>query len=82
MGLAETKQVIDAASAAFKTWSKTSAKVRAMPVPRAPCAHAGGGGLQERHDILKKFYALMQEHTDDRARLIVGILCFYHPCRR
>ena len=28
MGLAETKQAIDAASKAFKTWSKTTAKVR------------------------------------------------------
>lgn len=26
---------------------------------------------QERHDILKKFYALMQEHTEDLARIIV-----------
>ena len=28
MGLAETKQAIDAASKAFKTWIKTTAKVR------------------------------------------------------
>ena len=28
MGLEETKQAIEAASKAFKTWSKTSAKVR------------------------------------------------------
>lgn len=27
MGLAETKEAIDAASKAFKTWSKTTAKV-------------------------------------------------------
>ncbi len=33
MGLEETKQAIDAASKAFKTWSKTSAKVRS-PVSR------------------------------------------------
>lgn len=26
---------------------------------------------QERHDILKKLYALMQEHTEDLARIIV-----------
>ncbi|EPS98769.1 hypothetical protein FOMPIDRAFT_1024502 [Fomitopsis schrenkii] len=50
MGLAETKQAIDAAARAFKSWSKTTAK--------------------ERHDILKKFYALMQEHTEDLARII------------
>ncbi len=30
MGLEETKQAIDAASKAFKTWSKTSAKVRSQ----------------------------------------------------
>ncbi|KZT71542.1 succinate-semialdehyde dehydrogenase [Daedalea quercina L-15889] len=50
MGLAETKQAIDAASRAFKSWGKTTAK--------------------ERHDILKKFYALMQENTEDLARII------------
>ncbi|KAI0832934.1 succinate-semialdehyde dehydrogenase [Trametes gibbosa] len=50
MGVAETKEAIEAAAKAFKTWSKTTAK--------------------QRHDILKKFYALMQEHTDDLARLI------------
>ncbi|KAI0677764.1 succinic semialdehyde dehydrogenase [Trametes maxima] len=50
MGLEETKEAIEAASRAFKTWSKTTAK--------------------QRHDILKKFYVLMQEHQDDLARLI------------
>ncbi|KAI0355516.1 succinic semialdehyde dehydrogenase [Trametes cingulata] len=50
MGLAETKEAIDAASKAFKTWSKTTVK--------------------QRHDILKKLFALMQEHQDDLARLI------------
>ncbi|KAL1944396.1 hypothetical protein VTO73DRAFT_3581 [Trametes versicolor] len=50
MGLAETKEAIDAAATAFKTWSKTTAKYR--------------------HDILKKFFGLMQEHQDDLARLI------------
>ena len=30
---------------------------------------------QQRHDILLKFYALMQEHHDDLGRIIVG----YHP---
>ncbi|KAI0364593.1 succinic semialdehyde dehydrogenase [Pilatotrama ljubarskyi] len=50
MGLDETKQAIEAASNAFKTWSKTTAK--------------------HRHDILKRLFALMQEHQDDLARLI------------
>ncbi|KZT05585.1 succinate-semialdehyde dehydrogenase [Laetiporus sulphureus 93-53] len=49
MGLAETKQAIDAASRAFKTWSKTTAK--------------------HRHDILMRFYRLMQEYQDDLARI-------------
>ncbi|KAI3619472.1 succinate-semialdehyde dehydrogenase [Moniliophthora roreri] len=51
MGLAETKEAIDAAAKAFATWSKTTAK--------------------ERHDILLKFFALMKEHDDDLARIIV-----------
>ncbi|PCH40930.1 succinate-semialdehyde dehydrogenase I [Wolfiporia cocos MD-104 SS10] len=50
MGLAETKEAIDAAARAFKSWGKTTTK--------------------HRHDILKKFYALMQEHQDDLARII------------
>ncbi|KAF7789391.1 hypothetical protein EIP86_000335 [Pleurotus ostreatoroseus] len=52
MGLAETKDAIEAASTAFKTWSRITAK--------------------ERHDLLMKFYALMKEHSDDLARLIVS----------
>ncbi|KAJ3718058.1 succinic semialdehyde dehydrogenase [Lentinula guzmanii] len=50
MGLAETKEAIDAAAKAFPTWSTTTAK--------------------ERHDILMKMYALMQQHHDDLGRLI------------
>ncbi|CCL98253.1 uncharacterized protein FIBRA_00247 [Fibroporia radiculosa] len=50
MGLVETKEAIDAAGRAFKSWSKTTAK--------------------HRHDILMKFYALMQENQDDLARLV------------
>jgi len=50
MGLAETKEAIDAASKAFKTWSKTTGK--------------------ERHDLLMKFFKLMQEHSEDLARLL------------
>ncbi|EPQ58959.1 succinic semialdehyde dehydrogenase [Gloeophyllum trabeum ATCC 11539] len=50
MGLEETKQAIEAASKAFKSWSKTTAK--------------------QRHDLLMKFYALMQENTEDLARII------------
>ncbi|KAF8897924.1 succinate-semialdehyde dehydrogenase [Infundibulicybe gibba] len=50
MGLAETKEAIDAAAKAFPAWSKTTAKYR--------------------HDILHKFFALMQEHHDDLGRII------------
>ncbi|RDB19980.1 Glutarate-semialdehyde dehydrogenase DavD [Hypsizygus marmoreus] len=50
MGIAETKEAIDAAARAFPEWSKTTAK--------------------HRHDILMKFFALMQEHHDDLGRLI------------
>lgn len=32
MGLAETKEAIEAAATAFKTWSKTTAKVRLKPL--------------------------------------------------
>lgn len=76
MGLEETRQAIEAASKAFKTWSKTTAKVRPGPElasdrtlgARSYCAY---DSLQQRHDILMKFYGLMQEHQDDLARLIV-----------
>ncbi|PPR05218.1 hypothetical protein CVT26_012294 [Gymnopilus dilepis] len=50
MGLAETKEAIEAAARAFPAWSTTTAK--------------------HRHDILMKFFALMQEHHDDLGRLI------------
>ncbi len=33
MGLAETKEAIEAASTAFKTWSKITAKVRTFYIP-------------------------------------------------
>ncbi|OCH95922.1 succinate-semialdehyde dehydrogenase [Obba rivulosa] len=50
MAVTETKQAIEAAAEAFKTWSKTTGK--------------------QRHNMLKKFYDLMQEHQDDLARII------------
>ncbi|KAJ7619358.1 succinic semialdehyde dehydrogenase [Roridomyces roridus] len=50
MGLAETKEAIDAAEKALPEWSKTTAK--------------------QRHDVLMKFFKLMQEHNDDLSRLI------------
>ncbi|KAJ7769668.1 succinate-semialdehyde dehydrogenase [Mycena maculata] len=50
MGLAETKEAIDAASKALPEWSTTTPK--------------------QRHDILMKLFALMQEHAEDLSRLI------------
>ncbi|KAF8514834.1 succinic semialdehyde dehydrogenase [Hysterangium stoloniferum] len=50
MTVIETKEAIDAAAKAFKTWSKTTAK--------------------QRHDILKKFYDLMMQNSDDLATII------------
>ncbi|THH16921.1 hypothetical protein EW146_g3794 [Bondarzewia mesenterica] len=50
MGVEETKEAINAAAEAFKTWSKTTAK--------------------HRHDILIKYFQLMQEHAEDLARII------------
>ncbi|TFY58000.1 hypothetical protein EVJ58_g6682 [Rhodofomes roseus] len=70
MGLAETKQAIAAASRAFKSWGKTTAKVYSDPhvfgADDADALHV----LKQRHDILMKFYALMQENTEDLARII------------
>lgn len=70
MGLAEAREAIEAAAVAFKTWSRTTAKVR--PLIRVP--ETSNHLFQERHDILKKFYALMQEHAEDLSRLIVSRL--------
>lgn len=50
MTVDDTKKAISAASKAFETWSKTTAK--------------------ERHDILRKFYDLMMENSEDLGRLI------------
>lgn len=50
MGIEETKEAINAAAEAFKSWGKTTAK--------------------HRHDIMMKFYALMQENHDDLGKMI------------
>lgn len=71
MGLVETKEAIDAAAKAFKTWGKTTAKVSPE---RHVCeceAYGCFSTLQHRHDILMKMYALMIEHGDDLGRIIV-----------
>ncbi|KAF7324356.1 Succinate-semialdehyde dehydrogenase [Mycena sanguinolenta] len=80
MGLAETKEAIDAASKALPEWSNTTAKVSLRPSDHGPSSNPAGLTkqyannlfclLQHRHDILMKMFALMQEHHEDLARLI------------
>ncbi|KAI5124870.1 hypothetical protein M0805_007302 [Coniferiporia weirii] len=50
MGLKETKDAINAARLAFRTWKNSTAK--------------------ERHDLIMKLYALMQENAEDLSRII------------
>ena len=71
LGLEDTKHAIDAASKAFKTWSKTTAKVR-LSYLFIVVALTVMSVVQQRHDILMKWYALMREHSDDLSRLIVS----------
>ena len=44
LGLEDTKHAIDAASKAFKTWSKTTAKVRPSFLVLSHCAHSDERG--------------------------------------
>jgi hypothetical protein len=75
MGLAETKEAIDAAAKAFPAWSRTTAKVR----PLLPSQlHPLKTSAQYRHDILMKLYALMKDHHDDLGRIIVRSACICH----
>jgi acyl-CoA reductase-like NAD-dependent aldehyde dehydrogenase len=67
MGLAETKEAIEAAHKAFPAWSRTTAKVSML----LPCTPHVIYRLQYRHDVLIKFFNLMQQHSDDLGRLIV-----------
>jgi hypothetical protein len=78
MGLAETKEAIDAAAKAFPAWSRTTAKVRHLLCSQL---HPLKSSVQHRHDILMKLYALMKEHHDDLGRIIVrsGRICATNP---
>ena len=62
MTVEETRQAIDAAGTAFKSWGKTTAK--------------------ERHDILVKFFNLMQQNAEDLARIIVSPTIYVSAHRR
>ena len=72
MGKKETAEAIDVAYESFQSWKKTTAKVsmhwehmrRYLPERTT---------IQQRHDLLMKLYALMQEHSSDLARILV---CF------
>jgi acyl-CoA reductase-like NAD-dependent aldehyde dehydrogenase len=75
MGLAETKEAIDAAAKAFKTWGKTTAKVRLI-IFRMKDRDIHEAPFKHRHDILMKMFALMQEHHDDLGKIIVWLLFF------
>lgn len=77
MGLAETEEAIAAAAKAFPAWSTTTAKVSPSYTPSRGHPHPESIH-QERHDILMKMYALMQQHHDDLGRLIVGIFMIKH----
>lgn len=68
MDVAATRECINAAAEAFKSWSTTTAKVTPL-----------SEGflfiliflLQVRHDALKRMYDLMLENSDDLARIMV-----------
>ena len=72
MTLAQTKEAITAAGDAFKSWSKTTAKVSPPPLYQAAehlCPHEF---VQHRHDLLMKLHGLMLQHHDDLGRIIVS----------
>jgi len=76
MGLEETKEAIEAASRAFVSWSRTTAKVC------HPALNCGKLKLKldvkHRHDVLMKLFNLMKVHHDDLGRLIVCIKNLVH----
>ena len=75
MGLDETKEAIDAASKAFASWSKTTAKVCNVFALYATFVRHNQNSpycVQHRHDVLMKFFNLMQQHNVDLGRLIVS----------
>ena len=72
MGVAETKEAIDKAALAFKSWSKTTAKVimRSCGFFLSPEPFRVA---QARHDVLRKLYDLFIQNADDLARIIVSL---------
>jgi succinate-semialdehyde dehydrogenase/glutarate-semialdehyde dehydrogenase len=71
MGMEETKEAIEAASRAFASWSRTTAKVCPPFVPADLLAIDHGS--KHRHDTLMRLFHLMKQHHDDLGRLIVSI---------
>jgi hypothetical protein len=91
MGVAETKEAIDKAALAFKSWSKTTDKV----IMRPCCLLLSPDPFrvaQARHDVLRKLYDLFIHNADDLARIIVSLsalwlantnsLWYYLPSRQ
>jgi len=74
MGVAETTEAIEAAAAAFPSWSRTTAKVPLCKLISFYILRVESGQPQHRHDILVKFFQLMQQHHEDLGRLIVSPL--------
>ncbi|PFH46421.1 hypothetical protein AMATHDRAFT_7836 [Amanita thiersii Skay4041] len=62
MGIAETKEAIEAAHRAFPAWSRLTAKVPHF-------LHLFPAN-SKRHDLLFNLFRLMKEHSDDLARLL------------
>ena len=68
MDVAATRECINAAAEAFKSWSTTTAKVTPLSEGFLLILTSL---LQVRHDALKRMYDLMLENSDDLARIMV-----------
>jgi acyl-CoA reductase-like NAD-dependent aldehyde dehydrogenase len=80
MTLAQTKEAINAAGDAFKSWSKTTAKVGPATEHRFVDHLCPSQCAQHRHDLLMKLHGLMHQHRDDLGRIIVRFCV--SPCAR
>lgn len=73
MTLAQTKEAITAAGDAFKSWSKTTAKVSLPPRYAKPLnTYDARKCAQHRHDLLMKLHGLLLQNNDDLGRIIVS----------
>ena len=77
MGLEETQEAIDAASKAFVSWSRTTAKVWDFSSFLLTLKLTISS--KHRHDVLMKLFGLMKQHHDDLGRLVVStgdLVCY------